>query len=290
MRIKTVVQEALRSITASTSTTIAATLTVLVGMFVLGLAIALGTWAASWSNHIKQQLVVKVFFVPDATAPEVNSVRAKLASRPDLVKSISYVSPAEGLKQVKKLYPAYSKVELPYNPLGPAYRVQPRKGEDVESIAGLLKPKPKGVDNVTYGKKTAKRVLNVAKVIEAVFIVGVVILLVTSVLLIGNTIRLSIFSRRREIEVMKLVGATNWFVRGPFMVEGLICGLIGSVAAVLLLLLGRVLVLPAIFHHIEDSSQVHAWPLEITALIILAVGLLLGAAGSGLTLRRFLQV
>jgi cell division transport system permease protein len=290
MRIRVVVQEAWRSITASTSTTIAATLTVLVGMFVLGLSIALGTWAASWSNHIKQQLVVKVFFVPDATAAEVNAVRARLASRSDLVKSITYVSPAEGLKRVKTLYPAYSKVQLPFNPLGPAYQVQPKKGEFVEPIADLLAPKPKGVDTVTYGKKTAKRVLNVAKVIEAVFVIGVVILLVTSILLIGNTIRLSIFSRRREIEVMKLVGATNWFVRGPFMVEGLICGLAGSLAAVLMLLLGKVIVLPAIFHHIEDSSQVHAWPFEATALIILGVGLLLGAAGSGLTLRRFLQV
>ncbi len=290
MRIRVVVQEAWRSITASTSTTVAATLTVLVGMFVLGLSIALGTWAASWSNHIKQQLVVKVFFVPDATPAEVNAVRTKLASRPDLVKSVAYVSPEEGLKRVKKLYPAYSKVQLPFNPLGPAYQVQPKKGEDVEPIANLLVPKPQGVDSVTYGKKTAKRVLSVAKVIEAVFVIGVVILLITSILLIGNTIRLSIFSRRREIEVMKLVGATNWFVRGPFMVEGLICGLAGSLAAVFLLLLGKVIVLPAIFHHVEDSSQVHAWPFELTAVIILGVGLLLGAAGSGLTLRRFLRV
>ena len=82
---------------------------------------------------------------------------------------------------------------------------------------------------MNYGKKTAKRILRVARVIEIVFLLAVVVLLVASTLLIANTIRLSIFSRRREIEVMKLVGATNWFVRGPFMLEGLICGLAGSV-------------------------------------------------------------
>ena len=94
--------------------------------------------------------------------------------------------------------------------------------------------------------------------IEIVFLAAVLVLLVASTLLIANTIRLSIFSRRREIEVMKLVGATNWFVRGPFMLEGLICGLVGSLVAVLLLLLGKELALPAILGRIESSSDVEA--------------------------------
>src|SRR6202008_4187426 len=111
------------------------------------------------------------------------------------------------------------------------------------------------------------------------------VLLISSTLLVANTIRLSIFSRRREIEVMKLVGATNWFVRGPFMVEGLFCGLFGSAIAIVMLLLGKAVVLPQILGRIKDSSDVHAWPLELTALVILGFGLLLGAAGSGLTLR-----
>ena len=89
---------------------------------------------------------------------------------------------------------------------------------------------------------------------------------------------------------MKLVGATNWFVRGPFMLEGLICGLVGSLVAVLLLLLGKELALPAILGRIESSSDVEALSFSVTALILLFVGLAVGAVGSGLTLRRFLQV
>jgi cell division transport system permease protein len=89
---------------------------------------------------------------------------------------------------------------------------------------------------------------------------------------------------------MKLVGATNWFVRGPFMLEGLICGFLGSLAAVLLLVLGKELALPAILGHISSSSDVHAMAFPVTALILVATGLLLGAAGSGLTIRRFLKV
>ena len=105
--------------------------------------------------------------------------------------------------------------------------------------------------------------------IEIVFLAAVLVLLVASTLLIANTIRLSIFSRRREIEVMKLVGATNWFVRGPFMLEGLICGLVGSVAAVVLLLLGKELALPAILGRIDSSSDVEALSFSVTALILL---------------------
>ena len=118
------------------------------------------------------------------------------------------------------------------------------------------------------------------------------ILLAASTILIANTIRLSIFSRRREIEVMKLVGATNWFVRGPFMLEGLICGLVGSVLAVILLLLGRELALPEIFSDtIKDAgADVQAWAFPVVAAHPRLPRARLGALGSGITLRRFLRV
>jgi cell division transport system permease protein len=90
--------------------------------------------------------------------------------------------------------------------------------------------------------------------------------------------------------VMKLVGATNWFVRGPFMLEGLICGALGAVAAVILLLLGKEIVLPSILGRVDAGDDVQAIAFGLNGLILLGVGLLLGAAGSGITLRRFLQV
>jgi cell division transport system permease protein len=109
-------------------------------------------------------------------------------------------------------------------------------------------------------------------------------------MLIANTIRLSIFSRRREIEVMKLVGASNWFVRGPFMLEGLLCGLAGALVAVLLLLVAKEVALPSILPRLESGDGVSALSFPIMALILLGVALLVGAAGSGITLRRFLRV
>jgi cell division transport system permease protein len=156
--------------------------------------------------------------------------------------------------------------------------------------ASIRQQKFAGVERVKDGQQTSKRILQVARVIQVIFLVAVVVLLIASVLLISNTIRLSIFSRRREIEVMKLVGATNWFVRGPFMVEGLICGAIGALAAIVLLWLGKAIALPAILGHIDTSDDVRALAFSLIALILLAVGLGVGALGSGVTLRRYLRV
>jgi cell division transport system permease protein len=153
-------------------------------------------------------------------------------------------------------------------------------------------PKPAGVQSVIQGKRLRSTVLRFAHVIDVVFAIGAIILVIASTLLIGNTIRLSIFSRRREIEVMKLVGATNWFVRGPFMLEGVLCGIGGALGAVILLILGKSIALPSLLHTgpLNAGSDVKALAFELNALILIATGLLLGAAGSGLTIRRFLQV
>jgi len=288
MRLRLVFSEAVSSLGANLSTTVAATMTVLIGMFLLGLFIALGTWVVSWSDHVKKELVVKVYFAPDSTKAQMNAVANKLSANSD-VKTVTFISKEQALKEMTKRFPSLVQ-NLPSNPLPDSLEVVPKHGEQTEAIANSLKPRPPGVDNVKYGKKTAHRILSVAKVIESFFLVAVLVLLAASTLLIANTIRLSIFSRRREIEVMKLVGATNWFIRGPFMLEGLICGAAGSLTAVILLLLGKELVMPTILPHINAGSDVQALSFTLNALILIGVGLLLGAAGSGLTLRRFLKV
>jgi cell division transport system permease protein len=290
LRFRLLMTEAVRSLGANVSTTVAATMTVLIGMFLLGFLIGLSTWAFSLSNHYKHELVVKVFFNRDANTVQINGVRGNLESNP-LVRSVKFVSAQQGLASMQQKNPDLFKGSpLPYNPLGPALTVQPKRGEDTSRIANSLQPYPAGVHDVNYGRKTAHKLLTAAKVIDVFFILAVIVLLVSSTLLIGNTIRLAIFSRRREIEVMKLVGATNWFIRGPFMLEGLITGLAGSLAAIVLLVLGKELALPRIMPHVIQASDIHAISFTLTALIVVGCGLVLGAAGSGLTIRRFLQV
>jgi cell division transport system permease protein len=289
-KLKLVVSEAFRSIGANLSTSFAATMTVLIGMFLLGLLIALGSWVVSWSDHVKDQLQVKVFFVDDVTPKQINAVGGYLRANPERIKDYQFVSRGEALQRMEKRYPELT-ADLPTNPLPDSYEITPSRAEEVKEISAAIRAQRfAGVERVKDGQQTSKRILQVARVIEVVFLIAVIVLLAASVLLIANTIRLSIFSRRREIEVMKLVGATNWFVRGPFMVEGLLCGVVGALAAVLLLLIGKEVALPSILGHIESSNDVRALGFTVTALILLGVGLAVGAVGSGLTLRRYLKI
>ena len=307
-RFRTVVAEAIRSLGANLSTTFAATTTVLIGMFMLGLVVGLGSWALSLSDHYKKQLLVNVYFCTqlrcgsEATSAEINKVHNALIDMKQ-VKSVRFVSKAEALKQERKKRPEMVN-SLPYNPFPNSFKVYPRQAEQIDTISQQLDSSGlKGIERICPtppGSKAARtnagascdrishRVLSVARYLWIVVLIAFVVLLVSSTLLVANTIRLSIFARRREIEVMKLVGATNWFVRGPFMIEGLLCGLAGAVAAVILLVLGRTLFMPLI--HLTSASNIHAWPFGLHVLIVLVAGLALGAAGSGLTIRRFLQV
>ena len=289
MRWRNVVAEGWWSLAANLSQTVAASLTVLIGMLLLGLFIGLGTWTLSWSNHVKHELTVHVYFQPNAPRSAEDALMRRLQNDP-LVKRVGFVSKEAAFRSMQKRTPDLTQA-LPFNPLGDTFEITPTKPENVDRVyASLVSPKPPGVHNVSDGHQISHRILQIAHIVEAIFFAAAFALVAASVLLIANTIRLSVFSRRREIEVMKLVGATNWFVRAPFMVEGLLCGLIGSVAAVVLLLLGRVFVLPAMLPSLAGDRSVHALGFPLTAVLLLLMGLGVGALGSGLTLRRFLRV
>jgi cell division transport system permease protein len=294
--------EAWRSLTANLSTTFAAAITVLIGMALVGMLVGFGTYARSWTDKTKKELVVHVYFCTaadasdaqqsahchgtDATQRQINAVAHTLQQNP-LTGSIRFISKEQALKQQVKLHPGAGYEYLSSNPLPDALEVKPVKGEKVDALAHSLRPLPAGVGVVTFGKKTAHKILDVAHLIEVIFLVAVLILLVASTLLIANTIRLSIFSRRREIEVMKLVGASNWFVRGPFMLEGVMTGFIGALLAVIVLFIGKETIVSSIWF---KDQGVHALAFPLNGLILIGLGLVLGAAASMLTLRRFLKV
>ena len=297
-RFRLVFSEALRSIGANISTTLASAVSVLIGMLLIGVFIGIGTWLVSWSDDKKRELAVHVFFCdgpPEcaaaATPKDINAVRIFLESD-DRVKEngITFITKAQALAIQRKRTPELTE-NLVRNPLPPSFDIVPKRGEDTEAIAlGIRDANLAGVHVVRYGQEVSERILQVARVIQIVSLVAVLVLLAASTILIANTIRLSIFARRREIEVMKLVGATNWFVRGPFMLEGLLTGLVGSLAAVVLLFLAREVAVPQLLSNMREDPDVHALAFGWTAVLLVAVGLTIGALGSGLTLRRFLRV
>jgi cell division transport system permease protein len=290
-RIRILFAEALRSIGANVSTTVASALSVLIGMFLIGVFIGLGTWLVSWSDDKKRELAVHVFIADEATEKQTNELRVLLESD-DRVKpgGITFISKAKALEKMRKRNPELT-ANLASNPLPASFDVVPTRGEDTEAIAiSVQKARLAAVDTIRYGKEVSQRILQIARAIQIVFLIAVFVLLAASTILIANTIRLSVHSRRREIEVMKLVGASNWYVRGPFMLEGLLTGLAGSVAAVILLFVSREIAIPRILGHIQEDADVRALAFTWTALILVMGGLAIGALGSGLTLRRFLRV
>ncbi len=290
-RLRLVFSEAFRSIGANLATTFASVVSVLIGMVLIGVFVGIGTWLVSWSEDKKRELAVHVYVKDESTPKQIDQLRFLLESDERVkVGGVDFIPKAEALAIMRKRNPELTE-NLVSNPLPASFDVVPKRGEDTANIAATVRnAKLAAVDEVRHGKEVSERILQIARAIQLVFLVVVIVLLGASTILIANTIRLSIFARRREIEVMKLVGATNWFVRGPFMLEGVLTGLAGSVAAVALLFVGREIAVPQILGHIQDDPDVRALAFTWTAALLIGVGLGIGAIGSGLTLRRFLRV
>jgi cell division transport system permease protein len=270
----------------------AATVTVLITVFVLGAFIPSFLYVQSQVDAQKAKVDITVYLDDPISAAEVNRFQRKLAADPD-VKSYQFVSKDDARRILEeRLNDPDLLNQLPSNPLPASFLVTPKNPDRSQQIIERLKG-DKAVDGeIGFDETTTDRLLSVARFIQWSGLVLIVILLTASLLLIGNTIRLSIFARRREVEVMKLVGATNWFIRWPFVIEGVLCGLIGGAASVLLLWAVKVAVVDNWLTGNEGLTRESATTLGFTtlALILVGAGALVGALGSGLTLRRFLRV
>ncbi len=298
MRIRFFVAEALRSVRANAAVSVAATVTVLIAVFILGAFIPSFLYVQSTVDSQKAKVNIDVFISDSATVAQVNGLQNQLTALKDSgqVTSFRYVSKDDALKDLRgRLKDPSILKELPSNPLPAKFNVKPTDPANAQKIIDQISDSA-AIDKelgVSYGKETADKLLSVAKFIQWAGLALISILMVASILLIGNTIRLSIFARRREVEVMKLVGATNWFIRWPFVIEGIICGLIGAILSVILLWIVKVGVVDTWIQDADGAltrDQATTISFPTLGLILIASGALVGALGSGITLRRFLKV
>jgi len=293
-------REALRSIRANAAISVAATVTALIAVFILGAFIPSFMYVRSAVDAQKAKVDVDVYIADTATVPQVNALREKLDGlRTDgTVAAVTYVSKDDALRIMKERLRDPSVLdELPSNPLPAKFNVKPTEAENADVIVAAVKDDPAldPTEGIVYPETTADRLLTAAKFVQWAGFILIGILLLAAVLLIGNTIRLSIFARRREVEVMRLVGATNWFIRWPFMIEGVICGLVGAVVAVAMLWGIKVGVVDAWAAGADSAltktgSAAGTIAFPLLTLVLVGAGALLGAVGSGITLRRFLKV
>lgn len=298
MRPRFFLAEAFRSIRANAAVSIAATVTVLIAVFILGAFIPSFLYVQSTVDQQKQKVDIDVFISDAASVQQVNGLQAQLQAMQSSgeIRSFSYVSKDDALAQLRRRLKDPSILnELPGNPLPAKFNVKPTDPNRAEAIIAGIKDSP-AIDKelgVSYGKDTADKLLSVARFIQWAGLGLISILLVASILLIGNTIRLSIFARRREVEVMKLVGATNWFIRWPFVIEGIVCGIIGAVLSVVLLWVVKVSIVDTWIADADSAltrDQATTIGFPVLGLLLIASGALVGALGSGITLRRFLKV
>jgi len=290
--------EALRSIRANAAVSVAATVTVLIAVFILGAFIPSFLYVQSTVDSQKEKVDIDAFISDSATVPQVEGLRTQLVALQGdgQIREFTYVSKDDALNELRgRLKDPSILEELPSNPLPAKFNIKPTDPDNAQGIIDQISDSP-AIDpelGISYGKETADKLLSVARFIQWAGLGLITILLVASILLIGNTIRLSIFARRREVEVMKLVGATNWFIRWPFVIEGIICGLVGAILSVALLWAVKIGVVDQWIRDADsaltrDQATTIGFPLLCVVLIL--AGGLVGALGSGITLRRFLKV
>src|SRR5438067_1990125 len=182
---------------------------------------------------------LSIFMKPDASATESGAVERELRAMPE-VKRIKYVSQQAAHREFQQMFknsPDFQE-SLTVDQMPPSYRVVPQQAEQVELIGERFKARA-GVEEVVYAKDQIKALLKFTRILQLMLWAVALVLLLAASMLILNTIRMAIFARRREVAVMKLVGATNWFIRIPFMLEGLVQGLAGAAGAFLLVWIGR---------------------------------------------------
>jgi len=146
------------------------------------------------------------------------------------------------------------------------------------------------IQTVSNKKSDTKKILEVTNLVTITAAALTVLLTIASILLIGNTIRLSLYARRREVEVMKLVGATDWFIRWPFVIEGIVVGAFGALLAIAVLAIAKVVLLDPLADNWTLIAAPKTIPFTALLVILMGAGVIVSAIGSGISLRRFLRV
>ena len=297
MRIGFFLREAIRAVRRSAAPSFAALATVLVTMLVLGVFIPIVQATNGAANTVRSRVEVDVYMKTDATTADEARVKKEILAVPH-VKTVRYVSKQQAYRQQSKADPQAYKL-LGTNPLPDTYHVIPDQPGNVLAVHNALTPPTSGqragaldsaIQSVSNKKTDTRKILQVTNLVTITAAALTVLLTIASILLIANTIRLSLYSRRREVEVMKLVGATDWFIRWPFMIEGMVVGAAGAALALIVLGATKVLLLDPLASHWTLISAPHTIPFVALVAVLMGAGVVVSALGSGLSLRRFLRV
>lgn len=285
--IEFLIQEAFTGIRRNGLMAFASISTIALSLGVLGAFVLVAMGANNFTATQIGKFEVAVYMRTGVSRKATNDLADQIGKMPD-VASVKVLSRDEEWSAFKRTNPNIESAGLQNNPLPFSMDVKVTSPEATTTIANKIR-QMQAVHTVRDGREELSRVMSIAQVIRGISIAGVVILLITAVFIISNAIKLTLYARRREIRIMKLVGATNWFIRVPLIIEGIVFGATGALAAFMLLRLGGVYVSRSISQMpfmAQFSSDVSPGML---ALSLIVLGVAIGAAGSFVSIRRFLH-
>ncbi|MDX6602498.1 MAG: cell division transport system permease protein [Solirubrobacterales bacterium] len=297
-------QEAFRALRRNGAPSMAAIVTTVTTVILLGVLIPVFQTTQAKSDAVRESLEFRVAIYDDATQGEISALERKLGAIPH-VSSVSFISKGEALRELEKdLGKSKSEdllAQLHDNPLPANFQIKADDAGNLDAVrAAVTPPGPNGkpqpispiVQDVFDRQQESQQIEQVTSALKIVLTVITALLILASLMLVGNTIRLSIYTRRREVEVMRLVGATRWFIRWPFMIEGVVVGFAGGLVAILILWLGKITIVDPLSDTFSFLAAQNNSTLSFPALVAILFGaaVLVSAVGSGVTLRRFLKV
>lgn len=293
MRIRYFLGETIQNLRRNFLMTIAAISTVAISLLLLGGVQILGLIVRNVTLNWEAKVEISAYLRDDASQNEIQTLSTQIANY-DEVEEVTFVSKAAAYEEFKERYrnqPEFYE-NLPEDALPASLRVKLKDAADTEEVAARIQGAP-GVDDIRFGGEIIKRLLQVNSLLRTITFAMSFVLMVAAAALIANAIRLAIYARREEIGIMKLVGATNWFIRIPFMLEGVFAALTGAIISGLIVLGGNALLFSRIGDAIPFMGPVLTFSTgEIAGVLFLlaAVGAIVGLVGSGMALRRFLEV
>lgn len=294
MKVDYVARETASNLTRNVTISIATVLTVTVSLFLVGFSMMVSQGVRNATQRWQGGVEFVVFLNPTATDDQIQSVGSDLENSPDIEK-VTFIDKQAAYEEFKRLFADSPEMQDSVSPdvLPPSYRVVP-VSKDADTVSALSKQfseKP-GVKQVVSATDTIRLVQQLSSRLTVGMLLVAVFLLGAALLLILNTIRMAMFARRREIEVMKLVGATNWFIRVPFMVEGLVQGVVGAILAIISLAIFRPFFedwFPQDFQ-LFSAIQLGTGQAIFIYSVMAVVGCLIGAVGAGVAVTRFLDI
>lgn len=284
-----VASEAGQNIRRNPMMSLASISTATVSLLVLALFLLFSANLQNLGNNVENQLEIRAFFSSSVSSSHDQTVVHQVGTWPQ-VKSVQFIPKSVALQQMKKQYGQVLNGLGSYNPLLNAVSVKLKSAKDLNSVARRLGTLP-GVTHVTYQQQVVQRLLVLVSVVRIGGLAVAVLLGLGALLIIHNAIRLAVFSRRREIAIMRLVGAVDGLIRWPFLLEGMFLGLGAAILAGGLAAFGYMWVYHALSRSLPFIPLVHDQTVfvRLGALLVL-LGLVMGLIGSRLSLQRLLRI